>query len=61
MNPNQYQISMRPAFEPEAIHVEPFNPISVLLEALGGTPPPSLRLMVSVTVSLTVGTLPCST
>lgn len=39
MNPNQYQISMRPAFEPEAIHVEPFNPISVLLEALGGTPP----------------------
>lgn len=31
MNPNQYQISMRPA-------IEPFNPLSVLLEALGGIP-----------------------
>lgn len=40
MNPNQYQISMRPAFEPEAVHIEPFNPIGVLMEALGGTPPP---------------------
>lgn len=39
MNPNQYQISMRPAFEPKAVRVEPFNPLSVLLEVLGGTPP----------------------
>lgn len=39
MNPNQYQISMRPAFEPEAVHIEPFNPIGVLMEALGGTHP----------------------
>ena len=38
MNPNQYQISMRPAFEPEAVRVEPFSPLSVLLEVLGGTP-----------------------
>jgi len=39
MNPNQYQISMRSVFEPEAVRVEPFNPLSVLLEVLGGTPP----------------------
>ena len=39
MNPNQYQISMRPAFEPEAVRVELFNPLSVLLEVLGGTFP----------------------
>lgn len=39
MNSNQYQISMRPAFEPEAVHIEPFNSIGVLLEALGGPLP----------------------
>lgn len=45
MNPNQYQISMRPAFEPEAVHIEPFNPIGVLMEALGGTPPLFLKIL----------------
>lgn len=39
MNPNQYHISMRPAFEPEAVRIEPFNSPSVLLEVLGGLPP----------------------
>ena len=38
MNPNQYQISMCPGFESEAVHVEPFNSLSVLLEVLGNTP-----------------------
>ncbi len=39
MNPNQYQISMRPAFEPKVVHIAPCDLPSFLGELLGGTPP----------------------
>lgn len=57
MNPNQYQIAMRPVdLGAETVHIAPFTLSGFLDELLGGTPPLFLT-----TPSPMAGTLLCST
>lgn len=62
MNPNQYQIAMRPADgEQNNLRLEPFNPLGFLDELFGGTPPLLSALSMLTIFSPRVGTPPCST